>query len=45
MNVTAVSPIARVAPPYAARIPLLDDTRPVWEAEWAAIPWNLIRRF
>lgn len=36
MNVTAVSPIARVAPPYAARIPLLDDTRPVWEAEWAA---------
>ncbi|CAB3884239.1 hypothetical protein LMG26788_03446 [Achromobacter pulmonis] len=36
MNVTAVSPIARVDPPYAARIPLLDDTRPVWEAEWAA---------
>lgn len=36
MNVTAVSPIARVAAPYAARIPLLDDTRPVWEAEWAA---------
>ncbi|WP_241050912.1 hypothetical protein [Achromobacter xylosoxidans] len=36
MNVSAVSPIARVAPPYAARIPLLDDTRPVWEAEWAA---------
>lgn len=36
MNVTAVSPIARVAPPYAARIPLLDDTRPIWEAEWAA---------
>ena len=28
MNVTAVSPIARVAPPYAARISLLDDTRP-----------------
>jgi hypothetical protein len=36
MNVTAVSPISRVAAPYAARIPLLDDTRPVWEAEWAA---------
>lgn len=36
MNVSAVSPIARVAAPYAARIPLLDDTRPVWEAEWAA---------
>lgn len=36
MNVSAVSPIARVAPPYAARIPLLDDTRPVWEAEWTA---------
>ncbi|MBB1623800.1 hypothetical protein [Achromobacter sp. UMC71] len=36
MNVTAVSPIARVAAPYAARIPLLDDTRSVWEAEWAA---------
>ncbi|AMG38379.1 hypothetical protein [Achromobacter xylosoxidans] len=36
MNVTAVSPIARVAPPYAARIPLLDDTRPILEAEWAA---------
>ena len=36
MNVTAVSPIARVAPLYAAPIPLLDDTRPVWEAEWAA---------
>ena len=36
MNGTAGSPIARVAPPYAARIPLLDDTRPVWEAEWAA---------
>jgi len=36
MNVTAVSPISRVAAPYSARIPLLDDTRPVWEAEWAA---------
>ncbi len=36
MNVTAVSLISRVAAPYAARIPLLDDTRPVWEAEWAA---------
>lgn len=36
MNVSAVSPIARVAAPYATRIPLLDDTRPVWEAEWAA---------
>lgn len=36
MNVSAVSPIARVAAPYAARIPLLDDTRPIWEAEWAA---------
>lgn len=36
MNVTAVSPIARVAAPYAARIPLLDDTRPAWETEWAA---------
>lgn len=36
MNVTAVSPISRVAAPYAARIPSLDDTRPVWEAEWAA---------
>lgn len=36
MNVTAASPISRVAAPYAARIPLLDDTRPVWEAEWAA---------
>lgn len=36
MNVTAVSPISRMEAPHAARIPLLDDTRPVWEAEWAA---------
>jgi len=33
MNVTAISPIARVAAPYAAHIARVDDTRPTWEAE------------
>ena len=33
MNVTAISPIARVAAPYAAHIARVDDTRPSWEAE------------
>jgi hypothetical protein len=36
MNVAAVSAISRVAAPYPARIPMLDDTRPAWETEWAA---------
>lgn len=35
MNVTAISSIPRVAAPYPARIPMLDDTRPTWEAERA----------
>ena len=33
MNVTAISPIARVAAPYAAHIARVDDSRPSWEAE------------
>lgn len=33
MNITAISPIARVAAPYAAHIARVDDTRPSWEAE------------
>lgn len=33
MNVTAISPIPRVTAPYPARVPLVDDTRPTWEAE------------
>lgn len=33
MNVTAISPVARVAAPYAAHIARVDDTRPNWEAE------------
>jgi hypothetical protein len=33
MNVAAISAIARVAAPYPARIPMLDDTRPTWETE------------
>lgn len=33
MNITAISPIARVAAPYAAHIARVDDTRPTWEAE------------
>lgn len=33
MNITAISPIARVAAPYAAHITRVDDTRPSWEAE------------
>lgn len=33
MNVTAIASIPRVAAPYSARIPMLDDTRPTWEAE------------
>lgn len=33
MNVSAISPITRVAAPYPARVPLVDDTRPTFEAE------------
>ncbi|WP_424625542.1 hypothetical protein [Achromobacter marplatensis] len=33
MNVAAISAVPRVAAPYPARIPMLDDTRPTWEAE------------
>ena len=36
MNIAAISPVPRVAAPYPARIPLLDDTRPVWETEFTA---------
>jgi len=36
MNIAAVSAIARVAAPYPARVPMLDETRPVWEAERAS---------
>lgn len=36
MNVSAISAIPRVAAPYPARIPMLDDTRPAWETERAA---------
>ncbi|MBB1596571.1 hypothetical protein [Achromobacter sp. UMC46] len=36
MNVAAISAIPRVAAPYPARIPMLDDTRPAWEAERVA---------
>ncbi|WP_454675581.1 hypothetical protein [Achromobacter pestifer] len=36
MNVSAISAIPRVAAPYPARIPMLDDTRPTWETERAA---------
>lgn len=36
MNVAAISAIPRVAAPYPARIPTLDDTRPAWEAERVA---------
>lgn len=36
MNVAAISAIARVAAPYPARIPMLDETRPAWETQWAA---------
>ncbi len=36
MNIAAISPVPRVAAPYPARIPLLDDTRPAWETEFAA---------
>lgn len=33
MNVTAIPPIARVAAPYPARVPLVNDTQPTFEAE------------
>ncbi|WMD19831.1 hypothetical protein RAS12_24965 [Achromobacter seleniivolatilans] len=36
MNVSAISAIPRVAAPYPARIPMLDDTRPAWETARAA---------
>ncbi|SSW72420.1 hypothetical protein [Achromobacter agilis] len=36
MNVAAISAIPRVAAPYPARIPMLEETRPAWETEWAA---------
>ncbi|QVQ25871.1 hypothetical protein [Achromobacter deleyi] len=36
MSVAAISAIPRVAAPYPARIPMLDDTRPTWETERAA---------
>ncbi|MFD4841494.1 hypothetical protein ACFWP0_28595 [Achromobacter sp. NPDC058515] len=36
MNVAAISAIPRVAAPYPAHIPMLDDTRPAWETERAA---------
>ncbi|MGY6268379.1 hypothetical protein ACXIUT_01720 [Achromobacter denitrificans] len=36
MNVAAISAIPRVAAPYPARVPMLDETRPAWETQWAA---------
>ena len=36
MNVAAISAIARVAEPYLARTPALDDSRTAWETERAA---------
>jgi hypothetical protein len=36
MNVAAISAIPRVAAPYPARIPMLDETRPAWTTERAA---------
>lgn len=33
MSIAAISAIPRVAAPYPARVPMLDDTRPNWEAE------------
>ncbi|MNY12872.1 hypothetical protein D3C86_1459770 [compost metagenome] len=36
MSVAAISAIPRVAAPYPARVPMLDDTRPTWETERAA---------
>ncbi|WP_332609901.1 hypothetical protein [Achromobacter sp. ESBL13] len=36
MNVSAISSITRVAAPYPARVPLVDDTRPTFEAERVA---------
>lgn len=36
MSIAAISAIPRVAAPYPARVPMLDDTRPAWETERAA---------
>lgn len=36
MSVAAISAIPRVAAPYPARIPMLDNSRPAWGAEQAA---------
>ncbi len=36
MSIAAISAIPRVASPYPARVPMLDETRPNWEAERAA---------
>ncbi|MFY0477874.1 hypothetical protein [Achromobacter marplatensis] len=36
MDVAAISAIPRVAAPYPARIPMLEDTRPAWDAERVA---------
>ena len=36
MSIAAISAIPRVASPYPARVPMLDDTRPNWEAERTA---------
>jgi len=33
MSIAAISAIPRVAAPYPARVPVLDETRPNWEAE------------
>ncbi len=33
MSIAAISAIPRVAAPYPARVPMLDETRPNWEAE------------
>ncbi len=47
MNVTAISSIPRVAAPtaatYAARVPIVDDTRAAWQAERAAALRNADR--
>lgn len=36
MSIAAISAIPRVAAPYPARVPMLDETRPSWETERAA---------